>query len=209
MILQNIAPNIIIKEKFNLLRSNLLSINKLLENKTIITKNDVRRHLILNTFTWFSENSQQIEKVDTERRLQNSDFLDQIGFEPNMGNYMLTKENGIMYYLKLAEEKVLNEVKNTKVNEGFRIWKLYNMGVIIKTKNIVFAIDLVPYFSDFSTVIDFMIVSHWHRDHFKKDLFDSMIKKGKPVYRTGDLAVNGTPVNGGIIIDNNESALKR
>ncbi|MGC9355794.1 MAG: hypothetical protein ACP5D9_18250, partial [Mariniphaga sp.] len=37
----------------------------------------------------------------------------------------------------------IQELENTKVKQGARIWKMYNMGFIVRTKSVTLAFDLV------------------------------------------------------------------
>lgn len=89
----------------------------------------------------------------------------------------------ILYAYRHAFDKVLDEVKSTKVKKGTaQIWMLYNMGFIIKTASGCFGIDvdhrlayqLEPY-------LDFLCVTHNHGDHANVKLIEAMQAKGKPV----------------------------
>ncbi|MCK5700510.1 MAG: MBL fold metallo-hydrolase, partial [Cyclobacteriaceae bacterium] len=89
----------------------------------------------------------------------------------------------------------LEEIENTTVGQGAKIWKLYNMGFIVRTKSITIAFDLVTgesaqangfTLSDdtmarFVKQCDALFISHRHRDH--KDIWvaEQFIELGKPV----------------------------
>lgn len=92
-------------------------------------------------------------------------------------------------------EAVLNEIKSADVKEGAKIWKLYNMGFIIKTKSVTIAFDLVKandensegfklpkkIMSQIVSECDALFISHWHNDHMDKDVAWTFINQNKPV----------------------------
>lgn len=89
----------------------------------------------------------------------------------------------MLYCYRDAFDKVLDEVKNTKVKKGSTlVWMLYNMGFVIKTPSGCFGIDinhrraeeLEPY-------LDFLCVTHNHGDHKCIELMETMNRHGKPV----------------------------
>lgn len=89
----------------------------------------------------------------------------------------------ILYAYREAFDKVLREVKNTKVKKGTAaVWMLYNMGFVVKTPSGCFGIDvdhrlayqLEPY-------LDFLIITHNHGDHANIKLMAAMTNRGKPV----------------------------
>ncbi|MGN7884456.1 MBL fold metallo-hydrolase [Dyadobacter sp. 22481] len=89
----------------------------------------------------------------------------------------------------------LAEIENTKVQKGAVIWKLYNMGFIIRTKTVTLAFDLVDGKSSRSDSFalsgnimtrlirqcDVLFVSHYHRDHADEAIARQFIDNGKPV----------------------------
>ncbi|MCK5102667.1 MAG: MBL fold metallo-hydrolase, partial [Cyclobacteriaceae bacterium] len=91
--------------------------------------------------------------------------------------------------------KALEDIETTTVDEGAKIWKLYNMGFIVRTKSITIAFDLVTGESAqaegftlsndimvrFVKQCDALFISHRHRDH--KDLWiaQEFLNLNKPV----------------------------
>ena len=89
----------------------------------------------------------------------------------------------------------IDEMQHFAVSEGAKIWKLYNMGFVIRTKSITIAFDLTSgesAGSDGFTIsnknmirivnqCDALFISHRHRDH--KDLWiaEQFIAQNKPV----------------------------
>jgi len=89
----------------------------------------------------------------------------------------------------------LDEMQNLSVTEGAKIWKLYNMGFVVRTKSVTIAFDLTSGESSDSEGFklsndimaqiikhcDALFISHRHRDH--KDLWiaEQFIAQDKPV----------------------------
>ena len=92
-------------------------------------------------------------------------------------------------------DNVIEELENTKVDEGVKIWKIYNMGFIARTKSTTIAFDLVRGLTsgsdDFALSMeqtkklakqcDVLFVSHWHPDHADSTVAKLFIKEDKPV----------------------------
>lgn len=49
----------------------------------------------------------------------------------------------VLYYLRHADQHTFKEIKQTVVTNGVVIWEIYNIGIVVKTKNLCFAMDLV------------------------------------------------------------------
>ncbi len=94
--------------------------------------------------------------------------------------------------------KVIKELEETKVKEGVRIWKIYDMGFIARTKTVTLAFDLVSGITsgsdDFamnSTEIkrmarqcDALLITHRHKDHADLKIAEQFIALGLPVLST-------------------------
>jgi hypothetical protein len=86
--------------------------------------------------------------------------------------------------IKTRLDKVLKEVPETKVSKGkVKIWYIYNMGVIAKSEDKTIAFDLAgtyvyPNMSDFTKYIDVLFITHFHNDHFDKDVVQAALKNG-------------------------------
>ena len=82
-----------------------------------------------------------------------------------------------------AFEKVMREARETTVEDRPAIWYVYNMGVVVKTRQSLFSIDLchrlAPAFAD---ALDFAIISHNHGDHFTQDFYRAMDGRHKTVF---------------------------
>ena len=94
------------------------------------------------------------------------------------------ERNGSLYFYRKAMDKVLSELESTQVERGsVALWNLYNMGYIIKTPSHVFAIDLVHKHMDLlAPCLDFVLITHRHRDHGSLSEFEAFAAAGVPVY---------------------------
>lgn len=89
----------------------------------------------------------------------------------------------------------IRELEETKVTSGARIWKIYDMGFIVRTQSVTLAFDLVSGATsgskDFALnedeldrltrQCDVLFISHRHADHAEKSVAERFIKSGKPV----------------------------
>ena len=94
--------------------------------------------------------------------------------------------------------RVINELEETTVQEGVRIWKLYNMGFIVRTKTVTIAFDLVSGItsgsqdfamnqSEIQRIVkqcDALLITHRHADHAEKNVAELFIELDLPVLAT-------------------------
>ncbi len=92
-------------------------------------------------------------------------------------------------------ESLLHQIENTKVEKGAIIWKLYNMGFIVRTATVTLAFDLVrgnsarskdfelsdKIMNRFVHQCDALFISHRHSDHIDLGVAQEFIRQGKPV----------------------------
>ncbi|MDR3711390.1 MAG: MBL fold metallo-hydrolase [Puia sp.] len=92
-------------------------------------------------------------------------------------------------------ETVVDELEHTKVGKGAMIWKLYNMGFVVRTRTVTLTFDLTDGKSAGSAgfVIpetlmkrltgqcDVLFISHRHQDHAEEEIARQFIDDGKPV----------------------------
>ena len=109
-------------------------------------------------------------------------------FSTFLSGYDQTSENmekadPILIYYRSAFDRVLEDIKNSSVEEGtVELWQLYNMGYVIKTSSGCFAIDISHRWAkELAPYIDFLCVTHNHADHYNKELIQAMFDLGKPV----------------------------
>ena len=79
-------------------------------------------------------------------------------------------------------ERVLREIPETKVTDVPAVWLVYNMGVVVKTRQSLFSIDLVHRRApELAPQLDFALITHNHNDHYSKAFYDKMDRAGKTV----------------------------
>ena len=153
---------------------------------------------IESTFEWFRNHPPAADGSNYAARKEKSALLDEYGMQLShetwkayraawasdpAGAREMENEHPVLYYFRYAADRSAQEIRNTPVTEGVVIWKLYNMGYVVKTRDACFAIDLVqPGAGDLSDVLDFAIVSHTHGDHYDTTFLNAMIAAGKKVY---------------------------
>ena len=78
--------------------------------------------------------------------------------------------------------RVLKEISEMKVGDVPAVWMVYNMGVVIKTREALFSIDLVHRRApELAPQLDFALISHNHGDHYMPDFYKAMNGAGKTV----------------------------
>lgn len=84
----------------------------------------------------------------------------------------------ILWFYDHAAKKVLKEIRETKV-EGDRpaIWYVYNMGIVCKTKDQAFSIDLAHRLgAEFAGHVDFALITHAHFDHYTQEFVQTLYR---------------------------------
>lgn len=149
-------------------------------------------------FKWFRQNPPNKSGSNFLTRWQKTAVLDKYGWQLSntaWGTYrsywikdpaqaaQMEDSIPILYYLHKATSTSVAEIRSTHVKRGAVIWKLYNMGYIVKTRDACFGIDInQPGSEKLVDVLDFVIASHIHSDHNNIALLDAMVAAGKPVY---------------------------
>jgi len=79
--------------------------------------------------------------------------------------------------LDAAFAKVVREMRETKVGKGGRpaVWFVYNVGVVVKTAESLFSIDLNHRFAEkLAGELDFALITHNHYDHYTQRFYETM-----------------------------------
>ena len=93
-----------------------------------------------------------------------------------------TRRRASLRRLEDAFDKVLREVRETEVGDVPAVWSLYNMGVVVKTRESLFAIDLHHRrAAELAPLLDFALVTDNHDDHWRPDFYRAMDRAGKTV----------------------------
>ena len=93
-----------------------------------------------------------------------------------------TRRLAALRRLEDAFDKVLREVRETTVGDVPAVWMLYNMGVVVKTRESLFSIDLHHRrAAELVPLLDFALITHNHDDHWRQDFYRAMDRAGKTV----------------------------
>lgn len=125
-----------------------------------------------------------LEKIQKLADDCSSDFFESYLDALEKSSEMREKYDPMLALYRLSFDHVLNAVKTTTVETGTtRIWLLYNMGYIVKTPTTCFGIDINHRCAEqLEPYLDFLCVTHNHKDHYNTALVDAMLNAGKPVY---------------------------
>ena len=89
--------------------------------------------------------------------------------------------------------RAIEEIEQTKVASGMRIWKLYNCGFLVRTPTVSYVFDIVPGLSvpGFTVPPELMrrlvaqadahFISHFHHDHANQSVVRMFLEQQKPV----------------------------
>jgi len=127
----------------------------------------------------------------------------------------------LFYHTRI--EQAVQELENTKVTEGLRIWKLYNHGFIVRAPSVTVAFDLhrgparfrwdgpnerqgvaspqfplsEPLLKRMVSQCDALFISHAHGDHVDEVAVSAFLDQGKPVVGP-ETILRGSPLGGKI-----------
>ena len=110
----------------------------------------------------------------------------------------------VQLFYKNRMQKAIEEIEQTEITDGARIWKLYDHGFVIRTQSVTLGFDLIRGASsgaegfpiemcDMERLIkqcDVLFISHQHRDHAEEWVAQSFIDQGKPVVAPSDFWEN-------------------
>ena len=96
-------------------------------------------------------------------------------FEAYMRGEVAAKDFVSLTRLEDGFEKVLREIDTADVSAHPAVWMVYNMGVIVKTRESLFSIDLVHRRAEeLAPRLDFALITHNHGDHFREGFYRKM-----------------------------------
>ena len=97
----------------------------------------------------------------------------------NLGD---ARECAALKELDRAFESVTRRIAETVVTDRPAVWFVYNMGVVVKTREALFSIDLVhPRATELVPQLDFALITHNHGDHYTEAFFEAMDRAGTTV----------------------------
>ena len=84
-------------------------------------------------------------------------------------------------------DRLLQQIRTAQPEDNLLVWKLYNMGFVVKSKNCCVGFDINPKFltsaqqASLASALDIQFISHAHGDHFTGGFIKLMLAKGKYV----------------------------
>jgi len=72
--------------------------------------------------------------------------------------------------LQMQVQRIVKEINETTVESGIIVWRVYNAGFVVKTRNLTIGFDvactwLCPKIAEIADLVDLLFVSHLHGDH--------------------------------------------
>ncbi len=87
----------------------------------------------------------------------------------------------------LAFDKVFAEIQATAVTDKPAVWLVYNMGIIVKTPQALFTVDVNHrQATRLEPILDFALITHNHHDHYSDRFLDAVDRAGKTVVSNFD-----------------------
>jgi glyoxylase-like metal-dependent hydrolase (beta-lactamase superfamily II) len=102
----------------------------------------------------------------------------------------------VQEYFHNRTGNVINDLETLEISTGVRIWKIYDMGFVVRTPSVTLAFDLVTGITsgseDFAMKneeiaqlvkqCDALFITHRHEDHADKTIAEKFLETGKPVF---------------------------
>ncbi len=102
----------------------------------------------------------------------------------------------VQRFYRQRMERAVSNIEKTEVTEGLRVWKLYNLGFLLRSPSVSFAFDIVPgpplksapdfqlskeWMHRLVSQSDALFISHEHDDHANPEVARLFLDAGKPV----------------------------
>ena len=89
-------------------------------------------------------------------------------------------------------DKAIAEIREARITRGVRIWRMYNMGFVVKSAEAAVGFDIHPGWvfdspmdeaqqRQLAEALDVAFVSHWHKDHCSRAFLGQMLAAGKKI----------------------------
>ena len=107
---------------------------------------------------------------------------------------------------KRQMDRAIAEITNARVTGGVRIWRMYNMGFVVKSAEATIGFDIHPGWvfdnpmdedqqKRLARQLDVAFVSHWHHDHCSRPFLKQMLAAGKKIVLLDSVAKELTGEN--------------
>ena len=98
----------------------------------------------------------------------------------------------VQRFIRQQAERMIHEIRTDTVESGCHVWKPYDHGWIVKTREHCWAHDFTEGYGaavmtdeQIAAIvgkIEALFVSHWHRDHASPTVFRHALEAGVPIY---------------------------
>ena len=89
-------------------------------------------------------------------------------------------------------DKAVAEIREARITRGVRIWRMYNMGFVVKSADAAVGFDIHPGWvfdnpmdeaqqKRLAELLDVTFVSHWHKDHCSRPFLKQMLAGGEKI----------------------------
>ncbi|MDP6543667.1 MAG: MBL fold metallo-hydrolase [Phycisphaerae bacterium] len=96
-------------------------------------------------------------------------------------------------------DRAIAEISAARITSGVRIWRMYNMGFVVKSAEATVGFDIHPGWvfdnpmdeaqqKRLAGALDAAFVSHWHADHCSRPFLKQMLAAGKKIILIDSLA---------------------
>ena len=148
----------------------------------------------------------EVEGAPKDRYAASQDEIDLVT-PADFDAYLAGKGSPKLAALKTLDDafdKVVAEVKSMTVTDRPAVWLVYNMGVVVKTRESCFTIDLNHRKASAAAgLFDFALITHNHGDHYTESFYAAMngarktvVSNFKDNYGVKDWAKNGGYTHG-------------
>jgi len=126
--------------------------------------------------------AQVLDTRDLDIWQRETDLVQPESYAAYFNGRLPASERSALARLDAAFEKVMAEVRTVQPTEIPAVWLVYNMGVVVKTRESLFSIDLVHRRSEeLAPMLDFALITHNHDDHYTPAFYKAMNGAGKTV----------------------------
>ena len=144
-------------------------------------------------------------EIDQIKAAEYFDYMQSSLRVGELGSFFSKINRPALKRLDAVVDTIKSEIKKTRVTSGTpAVWLVYNMGLVIKTAETCFAIDLVHRrAAELAPLFDFLLLTHNHSDHCSEPLYKAVngakktvISNFKDNYGVADWSKNGGYVRG-------------
>jgi L-ascorbate metabolism protein UlaG (beta-lactamase superfamily) len=140
----------------------------------------------------------------TDAFLEMGAFFEQ-GIRPDQPFDLAQNPNPVWQQIEQRLLTALDGIEQASSQDPPTLWQMYNSGVIVRCGKTVFGMDVIPMLRSYgwpepdgltqriAGLLDFLLITHRHPDHFDAPLVKACLALGKPVLMPASLASQQKP----------------